>query len=101
MDHTIFLRIIRSGELIPFERLVFSNGLQSFGDDLSLSTSPTQSSTPFTLNFESQDAFLKGERIQILAGASLATQTHLDDMNSFMAALTMWQVKRISLGIRV
>jgi hypothetical protein len=101
MDHTIFVRIIRSGEVTPFERLVFGNGIQSFGDDFSFSTSPIQNSTPFRLNFETRDAFLKGERIQILVGASLATQTHLDDMKSFMAALTMWQVKRLSIGIRV
>jgi hypothetical protein len=101
MDHTIFVRIIRSGEVTPFERLVFSNGIQSFGSELSFSTSPIQNSTTFRLNFETRDAFLKGERIQILVGASLATQTHLDDMKSFMAALTMWQVKRLSIAIRV
>ena len=98
--HTIFLRIIRSGEVTPFECRVFGNRIQSFGDDFSFSTSPIQNSTPFTLSFQSRDAFLKGERIQILAGANITTEMRLDDMKSVMAALTMWQIKRLSIGIR-
>jgi hypothetical protein len=100
MDHAIVVRIVRSGEITPFDRLVYSNGIRSEGGDFSISESPIPTSTPFTLNFESRDALLKGERIQILAGASLTMEAQLNDMNAVMAAFTVWQVKRLSIGIR-
>jgi hypothetical protein len=100
MDHAIVVRIVRSGEITPFERLVYSNGIQSFGQEFSFSESPIPRSVPFTLNFEPRDAFLKGERIQILAGASLTMNAHLNDMNAVMGAFTVWQVKKLSIGIR-
>ena len=101
MDQSIFVRIIRAFEVIPFAREVFNRNLVSFGDDLSSSTSPIQNSTPFTINFETRVPFLKGERVQILVGANLNVEIHVDDMSAFASVLTMWQVKRISLGIRV
>jgi hypothetical protein len=100
IDHSITLRIVRSGEITAFDRLVYSRGFQSFGQDLGISESPIPRSTPFTLNFESRDAFLKGERIQILAGASLTMKAHVNDMRAVMAAFTVWDVKALSLAIR-
>ena len=100
MDHSIGVRIVRSGEITAFDRLVYSNGIRSFGGNFAISESPIQRSTPFTLNFESQDAFLKGERIQILAGASLITEAQINDMKAVMAAFTVWQVKSLAIGIR-
>jgi hypothetical protein len=100
IDHSIAVRIVRSGEITAFDRLVYSNGIRSFGHDFSFFESPIPRSTPFTLNFESQDAFLKGERIQILAGASLTMEAQINDMKAVMAAFTVWQVKSLSIGIR-
>ena len=100
IDHSIAVRILRSGEITAFDQLVYSNGIRSFGEDFGISESPIQRSTPFTLNFESQDAFLKGERIQILAGASLIMEAQINDMKAVMAAFTVWQVKSLAIGIR-
>lgn len=100
IDHSIAVRIVRSGEISVFDRLVYSNGIRSFGDDFGISESPIQTSTPFTLNFESQDAFLKGERIQILAGISLTMEAQINDMRAVLAAFTVWQVKSLSIGMR-
>mgnify|MGYP001181020341 FL=1 len=100
IDHSIAVRIVRSGEITAFDQLVYSNGIRSFGGDFGISESPIQRSTPFTLNFESQDAFLKGERIQILAGASLIMEAQINDMKAVMAAFTVWQVKSLAIGIR-
>ena len=60
----------------------------------------SQRSTPFTLVFESQDAFLKGERIQILAGANPLMEGYINDMKAVMAAFTVWQVKSLAIYIR-
>jgi hypothetical protein len=43
---------------------------------------------------------LKGEQIQILGGAALKIQTRVDDMESFVTAFTMWQLKLLAVGIR-
>ena len=63
VDHTIFITIIRSGEITRFEQTVFANGLVSHGSDLSLTFAPILDSTAFTVSFTTRDAFLKGEQI--------------------------------------
>lgn len=98
--HTIFINVIRSGESTPFERTLFTGGLIGRGNDLSFSQSPIQPATPFTLSLTPRDAFLKGEQIQVLAGAAVALQIHLDDMNGFISAVTLWEVTKLSIGVR-
>lgn len=98
--HTIFVTIIRSGEIRRFETIVFANGLVARGDDLSFSTSPIQNSTPFRISFTTQETFVKGEQIQILAGAALFIQTIVNHMDGFIRGLTVWQVKSLSIGTR-
>jgi hypothetical protein len=96
--HSIFVAIIRSGQVIRFETIVFANGLVAHGDDLSFSIVPILDSAPFTIGFKHKDAFLKGEQIQILAGEAVETHTKVDDMDGFIHSLAAWQVKRISVG---
>ncbi|HEV8552783.1 MAG TPA: hypothetical protein VGR65_05275 [Casimicrobiaceae bacterium] len=98
--HTIFVTIIRSGDITRFETIVFANGLVARGDDLSFSTSPIQNSTPFRISFTTQETFVKGEQIQILAGARVVTRTIVNDMHGSIRALTVWQVKSLSIGTR-
>jgi hypothetical protein len=100
VTHSIFVTIVRSGEVQRFERNVFSNGLLSRGADLSFSQSPILDDTPFTVSFTGRDAFLKGEQIQILVGQAVHFTIFLNDMSTFLSALTVWQVKKLSLGIR-
>jgi hypothetical protein len=99
VDHTILVTIVRSGEAQQFEQNVYSNGLVSHGSDLSFSLSPILDSTPFTVTFRGRDAFLKGEQIQILVGQAVEVGIDLNDMDSFVSALTVWQVKNLSIGI--
>ena len=100
VDHTIFVTIIRPGEIQRFEQNVFSNGLVARGDDLGVTLSPILDSSPFTVSFTGRDAFLKGEQIQILVGQAVRVEIDLNDMDSFVSALTVWQVKKLSIGIR-
>lgn len=98
--HSIFVTIVRSGEVTRFEHTMFADGLQSFGDEFTLSGSPIPSATPFTISFATRDAFLKGEQIQILGGARTYIQSRLDDMESFVTALTVWQLNTLAIGMR-
>lgn len=100
IEHAIAVRIVRSGEITSFDRQVYSNGILSFGGDFSFTESPIPRSTPFTLSFEGQDAFVKGERIQILAGTTLTMEGQLNDMTAVMSAFTVWQVKKLAIRIR-
>lgn len=97
--HALHLFIVRSGELTPFEEIVLTTGFVSHSADFSLSTSEIQNSTPFTLSVRTKDAFLKGETIQILAGAKLFIRSDLDDMESFVRAVMLWQVKKIAVSV--
>lgn len=98
--HTVFINVIRSGESTPFERTLFTGGLVAHGEDLSFSNSPIQPATPFTLSLTPRDAFLKGEQIQVLAGAAVALRIKVDDMNGFISAVTLWEVTKLSIGVR-
>lgn len=99
--HTIFINVIRSGESTPFERTLFTGGLVGRGqEDFSFSTSPIQPATPFTLSVAPRDAFLKGEQIQVLAGAAVSLRIKVDDMNGFISAVTLWEVTKLSIGVR-
>ncbi len=97
--HSIFVTIVRSGEVQRFETNVYSDGLRSFGSDLNFSVSPILDASPFTVSFTGRDAFLKGEQIQILVGQAVEFGMHADDMSTFLSALTVWQVKKLSVGM--
>jgi hypothetical protein len=99
--HSIFINLVRSGESTPFEQTLFKNGLVAHGEDLSFSSSPIQRATPFSLSVTPRDAFLKGEQIQVLAGAAAALRIKVNDMNGLISAVTLWEVKKLSIGIRV
>jgi hypothetical protein len=96
--HTIFVTVIRPGQIKRFETIVFANGLVANGEDLGFTSIPILDSAPFTIGFKHKDPFLKGEQIQILAGEAVETTTKVDDMDGFIHALAAWQVKRISIG---
>jgi hypothetical protein len=100
VEHSIFVTIIRSGAIRRVEHLVFRNGLISHGSEFSLTFAPILDSTPFTLSFTTRQSFTKGENLQILVGAASFFRIELDDMKSLVSALTGWQVKRLSVGIR-
>jgi hypothetical protein len=100
VDHSIFVTIIRSGVITRSDRVVFANGLISHGSEFSLTFAPILDDTPFTLSFTTQQQFTKGENLQILVGANSFFRIELDDMKSLISALTGWQVKRLSVGIR-
>ena len=68
--------------------------------EFSITSAPILDSTPFTLSFTTQHQFTKGENLQILVGAASFFSIKLDDMKSLVSALTGWQVKRLSVGIR-
>ena len=97
---SIFIEIVRpSGEIALFAKILMQNGLISHGSELSNSESPIPSFIPITLGFTTRDAFLKGERIQILVGSRIYISTDLDDMNAFGDATLTWQL--LSIGVRV
>jgi hypothetical protein len=101
VKHTIFVTIVRSGEVTRFERTMFADGLVALdGSEFTTSGSPIPTSTPFTISFATRDAFLKGEQIQILGGAAVYIQSRVDDMEGFATAVTMWQLKLLAVGIR-
>ncbi len=98
-DHGILLRVIRSGEWTVFNRLMIQAGLTSFGSDLSYTQSGIQSTAPYTLSLTTQDVFLQGERIQILAGADIVIDSDLDDMSMHVDSVLLWQLRRLRIGV--
>jgi hypothetical protein len=97
--HSIFIDIIRTGERTRFHRIMVDAGLISHGADLSYSTSEIQNSTPYTISITTKDAFLKGERIQVMGGSYLFIGSELDDMESSVDAVLWWQLKKMSIGV--
>lgn len=100
VSQSIFIEIVRSGEVTSFSKVMANNGLQSLGGtELSHAESPIPSFTPITFGFTTKDAFLKGERIQIFAGSRIYIGSDLDDMNSFGEATLTWQLLNISMRV--
>jgi hypothetical protein len=100
VDVSLFISIIRSGETTQATRRMLHTGLISHGSDLSFSTSEIPDHQPFTLTFNPRDAFLKGEVIQIMVGSLVQIDTDTDDMEAFVNAVLMWQVKSIGVGMK-
>jgi hypothetical protein len=100
VSQSIFIDIVRSGEVTRFSKVMANNGLQSLGGtELSHAESPIPTFTPITFGFTTRDAFLKGENIQIFAGSEIYLGSDLDDMNSFGEATLTWQL--LSFFLRV
>ena len=101
VQHTIFVTIVRFGEVTRREHTMFANGLVALdGSEFTASGSPISTSTPFTISFAFRDAFLKGEQIQILVGAAVCIQSRVDDMEAFATAVTQWQLKTLAVAMR-
>jgi hypothetical protein len=93
VSQSIFIDIVRSGEVTRFSKVMANNGLESLGGtELSHAESPIPTFTPITFGFTTRDAFLKGENIQIFAGSEIYLGSDLDDMNSFGEATLAWQL---------
>ena len=99
VEHEIAIDIVRSGETTSFPQRMMRNGLISHGSDLSGSESPIQNFVPITLAIKTKDAFLKGERIQILATSRVKVSSDIDDMNGHAGVVLTWQVLNISVGV--
>jgi hypothetical protein len=99
VEHEIAIDIVRSGETTSFPQRMMRNGLISHGSDLSASESPIQNFVPITLAIKTKDAFLKGERIQILATSRVKISSDIDDMNGHADVVLTWQVRDISVGV--
>ena len=99
-DHAILIRLVRSGKWTVFDRNLVVAGVVSFGREFSYTQSDIQTTTPYTLSFTTSDVFLKGERIQILAGAHILYESHVDDMRVHVDSALIWQVKMLRVGMQ-
>ncbi len=97
---SIFIDIVRTGEVTSFPRTMMANGLISHGSELSHSESPIENFSPIALSFTTKDAFLKGERIQIFAGSRIHIRSDLDDMNSHVDAVLTWELLSVSVRVK-
>lgn len=97
--HRILIRVVRSGEWTRFARVLATGGMQSFGREWSYILESIQNTTPYTLSFTTNDVFLKGERIQILAGSEIMVDSFVDDMLMRIESLWMWRVGSLRVSM--
>ncbi len=93
----LFMRIIRGGQVIAFNRLIFENGLIAHsGTDLhGVSFDDIDMSTPYTFSAKTEETFAPGETVQLLVGSQLQISDHLNDMEARLDGMLGWQVKSI------
>lgn len=93
----LFMRILRGGQVIAFDRLICERGLQTPGgvDLHGVSFDDIEMSTPYTLTAVTDDTFAAGETVQILVGSRLEIDDSLNDMQARLNGTLGWQVEQI------
>ena len=99
--HSLIVRVVRvgSGQRFGTETEMVTAGIVSFGEEYSFSTSQIQNSTPFTLSFRNEDAYLKGEQLRVEVVSRIYIRSSVNDMQTHVDAVIAWQLKKILVSM--
>lgn len=95
----LFIDIVRGSEVLHLPTSMIDTRLDSGGDDASQTVTDIDNSMLYQIVGTTDDILPLGEQVQILVGAEISIDSELDDMESHVAAVYYWQVRRIFAGV--